>query len=191
MSTEEATFHIGDAVVYGMQGTGWVHSLLTRTIEGVPRHLYEIVLEKNRGEVLVPCAEATALGLRHTLPAAEVPAVLRRLQQGAARPLLRGQGEDHYTWCKRRLREGGALGLAEVRRFLHDLEQVEHLVHPRLRQLRTYVYTQLPAEIARALQCSLTTAEQLVATALTSTQPVPLPTAAAQQQTCAAPEPVG
>ena len=75
MSTEEATFHIGDTVVYGMQGTGRVHNILTRTIEGVPRHLYEIVLEKNKGEVLVPRAEATALGLRHTLRAAEVPAV--------------------------------------------------------------------------------------------------------------------
>ena len=185
MSTEEATFHIGDTVVYGMQGTGRVHNILTRTIEGVPRHLYEIVLEKNKGEVLVPRAEAAALGLRHILRALEVPAVLRRLQQGASRPLRRSQGEDHYTWCKRRLREGGVLGLAEVRRFLHDLEQVESLVHPRLRQLRAYVYAQLPAEIAQALQCSLTTAEQLVATALTSTHPVVLPTSVA------ATEPVG
>src|SRR5215510_3870392 len=175
MSTEEATFHIGDTVVYGMQGTGRVHNILTRTIEGVPRHLYEIVLEKNKGEVLVPRAEATALGLRHILRALEVPAVLRCLQQGASRPLRRSQGEDHYTWCKRRLREGGVLGLAEVRRFLHDLEQVESLVHPRLRQLRAYVYAQLPAEIAQALRCSLSTAERLIDSALTSTHPIVLP----------------
>jgi CarD family transcriptional regulator len=180
MSNGEATFHIGDTVVYGMQGTGRVHNTLTRTIEGVPRHLYEIVLEKNKGEVLVPLAEATALGLRHALRASEVPQVLRRLQQEASRSLQRGQGEDHYTWCKRRLREGGILGLAEVRRFLHDLEQVESLVHPRLRQLRAYVYAQLPAEMAPALQCALTTAERLIDTALTSTHPVALPTAAPQ-----------
>ncbi len=180
-----ATFQIGDTVVYGMQGTGRIHNVLTRTIEGVPRHVYEIVLEKNRGEVLVPVEEATALGLRHALRASEVPQVLRRLQQVPSRPVQRGQGEDHYTWCKRRLREGGALGLAEVRRFLHDLEKVESIVHPRLRQLRAYVYAQLPAEIAQALHCSLATAEQLVDTALTSTQPVALPTSAAET------EPVG
>ena len=184
MSNGEATFHIGDTVVYGMQGTGRIHNILTRTIEGVPRHWYEIVLEKNRGEVLVPLAEAATLGLRHALRASEVPQVLRRLQQGASRPLQRGQSEDHYTWCKRRLRQGDVLGLAEVRRFLHDLEQVESVVHPRLRQLRAYVYTQLPAEIAQALQCSLTTAEGLVDTALTSTHPVTLPT-------CTETEPVG
>ena len=185
MINVEATFQIGDTVVYGMQGTGRIHNVLTRTIEGTPRHVYEIMLEKNRGEVLVPVEEATTLGLRHALRAAEVPQVLRRLQQVASRPVQRGQGEDHYTWCKRRLREGGELGLAEVRRFLHDLEKVESIVHPRLRQLRAYVYAQLPAEIAQALGCSLTTAEQLVDTALTSTQPVALPTSAAET------EPVG
>ena len=184
MTNAEVTFHIGDTVVYGMQGTGRIHNILTRTMEAVPRQLYEIVLEKNRGEVLVPLEEATALGLRHALQASQVPQVLRRLQQGASRPLQRGQGEDHYTWCKRRLRQGDVLGLAEVRRFLHDLEQVESVVHPRLRQLRAYVYTQLPAEIAQALQCSLTTAEGLVDTALTSTHPVTLPT-------CTETEPVG
>lgn len=184
MINAAATFHIGDTVVYGMQGTGRIHDILTRTIEGVPRHWYEIVLEKNRGEVLVPLEEAAALGLRHTLRASEVPQVVQRLQQEASRSLQRGQGEDHYTWSKKRLRQGDVLGLTEIRRFLHDLEQVETLVHPRLRQLRAYVYTQLPAELAQALQCSLSTAERLVDTALTSPHPVVLPT-------CAETEPVG
>lgn len=176
MINAEAIFHVGDIVVYGMQGTGRIHNILIRTIEGVPRHLYEIVLEKNKGEVLVPLKEATALGLRYALQAAEVPQVVQRLQQEASRSLQRGQGEDHYTWSKKRLRQGDVLGLAEVRRFLHDLEQAETLVHPRLRQLRAYVYTQLPAEIAQALRCSLSTAERLVATALISTYPIVLPT---------------
>ena len=57
----------------------------------------------------------------------------------------------------------------------------------------TYVYTQFPAEIAQALRCSLSTAERLVDTALTSTHPIALPTSAAaqQQQTCGETEPVG
>ena len=184
MINAEATFHTGDTVVYGMQGTGRIHHILTRTMEGVPRHLYEIVLEKNRGEVLVPLEEAAALGLRHALRTSEVPQVVQHLQQEASRSLQRGQGEDHYTWCKKCLRQGDALGLAEVRRFLHDLDQMESIVHPRLRQLRVYVYTQLPAEIAQALRCSLSAAEGLVDTALTSAHPVVLPP-------CAETEPIG
>ena len=104
-----------------------------------------------------------------------MPQVVQRLQQAASQPALRGQSESHYSWCKQRLRQGQALGLAEVRRFLHDLEQVENFANLRLRQLRSYVYVELPAEIAQALGCSLATAEHLVDTALTSKHPVALP----------------
>jgi RNA polymerase-interacting CarD/CdnL/TRCF family regulator len=175
MTSAEATFHTGDAVVYAMQGIGRIKNIVTRTTEGRQQDFYQIELEKSKGEVLVPVEDAAAFGLRHTLPASEVPQVLQRLQQAASRPALRGQSEPHYLWCKQRLRQGQALGLAEVRRFLHDLEQVESFSNLRLRQLRSYIYAQLPAEIARALGCSLVTAEHLVDMALTSKRPVPLP----------------
>ena len=174
MTSAEATFHTGDTVVYAMQGIGRIKNIVTRTTEGRQQDFYQIELEK-KGEVLVPVEDATAFGLRHTLPASEVPQVLQRLQQAASRPALRGQSEAHYLWCKQLLRQGQALGLAEVRRFLHDLEQVESFSNLRLRQLRSYVYAQLPAEIAQALGCSLATAEHLVDTALTSKRPVALP----------------
>jgi len=175
MTSAEATFHIGDTVVYAMQGIGRIKSIVTRTTEGRQRGFYQIELEKNKGEVLVPVEDAAALGLRHALPASEVPPVLQRLQRAASRPALRGQSEHHYLWCKQRLRQGQALGLAEVRRFLHDLEQVESFANIRLRQFRSYVYAELPTEIAQALGCSLATAEHLVDTALTSKHPVALP----------------
>ena len=175
MTSAEATFHTDDTVVYAMQGIGRIKNIVTRTTEGRPQGFYQIVLEKNKGEVLVPVEDATAFGLRHTLSAPEVPQVLQRLQQAASQPALRGQSESHYSWCKQRLRQGQALGLAEVRRFLHDLEQVENFANLRLRQLRSYVYVELPAEIAQALGCSLATAERLVDTALTSKHPVALP----------------
>jgi len=175
MTSAEATFHIGDTVVYAMHGIGRIQDIITRTTEGRPQGFYQIALEKNKGEVLVPVGDAAALGLRYALSASEVPQVLQRLQRTASRPALRGQSEQHYLWCKQRLRQGQALGLAEVRRFLRDLEQVESFSNLRLRQLRSYVYAQLPAEIAQALGCSLATAEHLVNTALTSKRPVALP----------------
>jgi CarD family transcriptional regulator len=175
MTSAEATFHIDDTVVYAMHGIGRIKNIVTHTTEGRPQSFYQIELEKNKGEVLVPVEDAAVHGLRYTLSASEVPQVLQRLQQAASRPALRGQSESHYLWCKQRLRQGQALGLAEVRRFLHDLEQVENFTNLRLRQLRSYVYAELPAEIAQALGCSLATAEHLIDTALTSKHPVALP----------------
>jgi CarD family transcriptional regulator len=175
MTSAEATFHIGDTVVYAMHGIGRINSSVTRTTEGRPQEFYQIGLEKNKGELLVPVEDAAALGLRPALQASEVPQVLQKLQQAASQPVLRGQSENHYLWCKQRLRQGQALGLAEVRRFLHDLEQIESFANLRLRQLRSYIYAQLPTEIAQALSCSLATAEHLVDTALTSKHPVALP----------------
>ena len=175
MPSTEATFHIDDTVVYAMHGIGRIKTIVTRATEGRLQDFYKIVLEKNNGEVLVPVEDAAALGLRLALSASEVPQVLQRLQQAASRPVLRGQSESHYLWCKQRLRQGQALSLAEVRRFLHDLEQVENFVNLRLRQLRSYVYIELPTEIAQALGCSLATAEHLVDTVLTSKHPMALP----------------
>jgi len=96
MISAEATFQIGDTVVYAMQGIGRIKSIVTRTTEGRQRGFYQIELEKNKGEVLVPVEDAAALGLRHALPASEVPQVLQRLQRAASRPALRGQSEHHY-----------------------------------------------------------------------------------------------
>ena len=175
MTSAEATFHIGDTVVYAMQGIGRIKDITTRTAVGRQQGFYQIELEKNKGEVLVPVEDAAAHGLRHALSASEVPQVLQRLQQAASQPVLRGKSENHYLWCKQRLRQGQALGLAEVRRFLHDLEQVENFTNLRVRQLRSYVYAELPTEIAKALGGSLATAEHLIDTALTYKHPVALP----------------
>jgi CarD family transcriptional regulator len=175
MTSTEATFHIGDTVVYAMQGSGRIKNTVTRTAEGRQQGFYQIELEKHKGEVLVPVEDAAALGLRHALQASEVPQVLQQLRRASSRPALRGQSEHHYLWCKQRLRQGQTLGLAEVRRFLHDLEQVESFANLRLRQLRSYVYVQLSTEISQSLGCSLTTAEHLVDAALTSKHPVALP----------------
>src|SRR5438093_11481788 len=100
MTSAEATFHIDDTVVYAMQGIGRIKNIVTRTTEGRQQGFYQIELEKNKGEVLVPVEDATALGLRPALQAVEVPQVLKRLQQPASRPVLRGQSEHHYVWCK-------------------------------------------------------------------------------------------
>ncbi|HEY7494024.1 MAG TPA: CarD family transcriptional regulator [Candidatus Tectomicrobia bacterium] len=176
MISADTTFQVGDTVVYAMHGTGQIVDILTQTVEGTAQDFYRIVLTEKRGQVLVPVEEANPHGLRHPMQASEVPQVIQQLQQAATRSPRQRHPEDAYTWGKRRLREGQAAGLAEVRRFLHELEQMESITTPHMRQLRTYVYTQLPAEIAQALGDSQATADRLVDTALTSTRPIVLPT---------------
>src|SRR5213592_3699180 len=96
MTSAEATFHIGDTVVYAMQGIGRINNIVTSTTDGRPQGFYQIGLEKNKGEVLVPVEDAAVLGLHHALAAAEVPQVLQRLQQAASEPVHGGgQGRRH------------------------------------------------------------------------------------------------
>jgi CarD family transcriptional regulator len=187
------TFHIGDWVVYPLHGLGRIDRLLTRVVAGVPQHFYQIALEKPGGTVLVPVSAARALGLRRALLASEVQWIVTCLQQAATRPLQRRHSADHYAWCKERLRQGDVLGLAEVQRFLHELQRVEGLTNPHLQRLRTYVCKQLSMEIAYALDCPLATAQHLVATALTTGSPValPLPAATAESPLLRAAEPIG
>ena len=175
-----ATFHIGERIVYPMYGIGRVDALCTRIIDAQPQCCYQLVMEgKTKGEVLVPVASAQALGLRLVLQASQVPQVLQQVQQAATQPVTRGQVRKHYAWCKARLRQGDALGLAEVWRFLYDLEQVETGPNFQLQHLRDYVGKQFPAEIASALHCTHAVARHLLTTALTSERPVVLPSPAA------------
>ncbi len=168
MDTRTA-FHTGERIVYPLHGMGRIDDVCLQTIEGQPQRCYRLMLAgRARGEVLVPVAYAKALGLRHVLQASQVPQVLGQVQQAATQPVQRGQARQHYAWCKARLRQGDVLGLAEVWRFLHDLEPVERITNPQLQHLRDYVHQQLPAEIATALHCTHTVARHLLTTALTS-----------------------
>jgi CarD family transcriptional regulator len=178
MNSAHTTFQIGDTVVYAMHGIGQITNILTQTVEGAPQGFYQIVLTAKRGQVLVPVEEAHTHGLRYPMQASEVPQIIQQLQQAATRSPRQRHAEDAYTWGKRRLREGQTAGLAEVRRFFHELEQIETITTPHMRQLRAYVYTQLPTEIAHALGDAQATAERLVDMALTSTRPIALLTRA-------------
>ena len=172
----QTAFSIGEKIVYPMHGMGRIEEVCIRMIEAQPQSCYRLVLEgKSQGEVFVPVTCAETLGLRYLLQADQVPEVLQQVQQEATQPVQRGQETQHYGWCKARLRQGDALGLAEVWRFLHDLEQVETITNPQLRHLRDYVHKQLPAEIAAALHCTRAVAQHLLSTALTSKRPVALP----------------
>ena len=170
------TFDIGETVVYAMHGIGRVTDIVTKTVEGPPQRFYQIALDSRcGGEVLVPVAGTRDVRLRRALQATEVAPVLQQLQRPLSQSLERGQGTRYYAWCKERLQQGDAQGLAEVRRLLHDLAQIEIITNVHLKRIRDYVSAQLPTEIAHALQCPHVAAERLVACALASERPLTIP----------------
>ena len=169
----QAEFRIGERIVYPLHGMGRVDEVCLRIVDDEPEFYYRLVLErKAKGEALVPLNSAQALGLRPVLRASQVSEVFQHLQRSAPQPVTPGQRLHHYAWCKSRLRQGDALGLAEVWRFLHDLEQVEKITHVQMQHLRDYVGKQLPAELAVALDCTDAEAEHLLVQTLTSEDPV-------------------
>jgi RNA polymerase-interacting CarD/CdnL/TRCF family regulator len=170
------TYYIGETVVYAMHGIGRVSDIITRTVEGPPQRFYQITLDSRcGGEVLVPVDGARDLGLRRVLQASEVAQVLQQLQRPASQLLERGQGTRYYAWCKERIQQGDACGLAEVRRLLHDLAQIERITNIHLKRMRDYVSAQLPTEIAHAWQCPHAAAERLVTCALALQRPPAVP----------------
>ena len=169
----QAEFRIGERIVYPLHGMGRVDEVCLRIVDEEPEFYYRLALErKTKGEVLVPVSSAQALGLRPVLTPSQVSGVLQHVQRSAPQPVTPGQRPQHYEWCKSRLRQRDVLGLAEVWRFLHDLEQVETIPHVQMQHLRDYVREQLPAELAVALNCTDAEAEHLLSQALTSEGPV-------------------
>ena len=125
--------------------------------------------------VWLPVCHASSRGLRRPLNTGETSHALQQLQQATTRKPQRKQSLHHYTWCKERLRQGDALGLWEVRRFLHDLKALESLNTPEWRYLQAYVTTQTALELTQALGCAPDIAAHLIETALLSTDPLQLP----------------
>jgi CarD family transcriptional regulator len=174
MSTKR-TFAIGETIVYPLHGNGRVHDIVTQAFGDCQQRCYHLVFDDVEASVLLPVGQAKTYGLRRPLKNRETRRALRQLQQTTARPLQRKQGLRHYTWCKERLRQGDALGLWEVCRFLHDMKSIENFNTPEWRFLQTYVRTQTARELTQALGCAPDVAAELIETALVAQGPVQLP----------------
>ena len=174
MTSAEATFHIGDTVVYAMQGIGRIKDITTRTTEGRQRDFYHIELGKTR----VKCwyLAKTPLPLAYAM----------RCRPRRSRRCFSGCSEQpHGQCCGDRVNSiicGVSSAYGRDRRQVWRRCDASCMNSNRSRVSLTSVYvssapmyTPSCPEIAQALGCSLATAEHLVNTALTSTHPVALP----------------
>lgn len=113
----EATFAVGDFVVYPVVGVGRIDGIESRHILGVDVELLSIRFAKVNVTVLVPRATTARVGLRKLVGRSDVAAVYRTL---ASRPC-----RTRSVWAKRepefrsKVYSGNLLAAAEVARDLY------------------------------------------------------------------------
>ena len=77
MSTDNAVFRVGDAVVYPLQGVGSIISCEKRR----EREYYRIGIAASDMDVLLPVENASALGLRHLATVTEAKKAISSLSE--------------------------------------------------------------------------------------------------------------
>jgi CarD family transcriptional regulator len=140
-------FELGDKAVFPGQGVAEIISIDEKDIAGSRQRFYVLrVLDTNR-KIMVPVANADAVGLRPLISEDEICTILDVLRE-------RGSA-DNQTWNRRyrgfmdKIKTGSIFDVAEVLRDLSRLKQSKHLSFGERRMLET-AGTLLIKEIATA-----------------------------------------
>ena len=113
----EATFEVGDKAVYPVHGVAEVVDIETREIGGHTQAVYVLRIAESGLKIMVPCANANAVGLRELIDTDEVDEVYDILRSKEA-------GTDNQTWNRRqreymeKIKTGSVFEIAEVLRDL-------------------------------------------------------------------------
>ena len=105
-------FKIGDKVVYPNHGVGVIEQISYGTLEGRTQTYYMLRISSSALKVMVPCSNATAVGLRPVMRNSETIKVLGYIEKG--------KFNSHHDWKHRfkenseRMKGGSLLEIAEV-----------------------------------------------------------------------------
>ena len=131
------TFKIGDLAVYPAHGVAIIENLEDRSISGQKHSFYILRVLDSNATIMVPVANASAVGLRKVMKKAMVPKVYSILKE--KRDLL----SDSQTWNRRyrdyteKLKTGCAMEVAKVLRDLYTLKIDKELSFGERRMLDT------------------------------------------------------
>lgn len=131
------TFKIGDLAVYPAHGVAVIENLEDRSISGEEHSFYILRVLDSNATIMVPVANASAVGLRKVMKKAMVPKVYSILKE--KRDLL----SDSQTWNRRyrdyteKLKTGCAMEVAKVLRDLYTLKLDKELSFGERRMLDT------------------------------------------------------
>ena len=82
VDTRPMPFKVGEKVVYPNHGVGMIDQIAHSNLNGQSEKYYLVRVFTNGLKVTVPCLNAHTVGLRRTIKPAEIPQVLRHLENG-------------------------------------------------------------------------------------------------------------
>ena len=119
-------FKVGDMAVYPGHGVGVIEGVETRDIAGTRQTFYVLKILENVMTIMVPTANADAIGMRDVIPTEEVDDIYEVLQERDI-PL------DKQTWNRRyreymaKIKTGSPYEVARVLRDLYILKGDKNL----------------------------------------------------------------
>jgi CarD family transcriptional regulator len=135
-ATPEVEFKVGDKAVYPAQGVAEVVSIDEKDIAGARQRFYVLRILDTDRKIMVPVANANAVGLRQVISEQEIMEIFDILQE-------RTIGFDTQTWNRRyrgfmdKIKTGSIYDVAEVLRDLYRLKASKQLSFGERRMLDT------------------------------------------------------
>ncbi len=148
----EPAFEVGDKAVYPVHGVAEVVEIEDREIGGQPHSVYILKIVETGLKIMVPCANAEAVGLRGIIEQGEVNEVYDILKSKEV-------ASDNQTWNRRyreymeKIKTGSVFEIAEVLRDLSLLRKQKELSFGERRMLDT-AQTLLVRELALAQEAT-------------------------------------
>jgi CarD family transcriptional regulator len=159
MSSADANFHIGDKVVYPNHGVGVIEQIGSRSIGANVERYYLLNIKASSLKVMVPCHNATSVGLRRVIRNGEVQKVLDLLS--VSENGSNGDWKDRFKENSDRMRTGSLLEVAGVLKSLIALHQTKPLSFREKKMLERARYL-LVSELALARNCDECKIEELL-----------------------------
>jgi CarD family transcriptional regulator len=157
-------FELGDKVFHPVHGAGNIVEVKERRSLGNARRYYSIeLLSQPKTLLMVPVASAEEIGLRMSMPQAELDQVWGVLR--ATPQVLPADHEQRYEVLRDRLRGGDILQIAAALRDMAWREERERRLTKQGKRLYDESLTLLAGEVAIAQDSDLSAAEaQIVET---------------------------
>ena len=163
MGSSDLNFHIGDKVVYPNHGVGVIEQISSRMIGTTLEKFYLLNIKASSLKVMVPCQNATSVGLRRVVRNGEVQKVLDLLSGGESNG--NGDWKDRFKENSDRMRTGSLFEVAGVLKNLISLHQAKPLSFREKKMLERARYL-LVSELAMARNCEESKVEELLTAAL-------------------------
>lgn len=118
-------FGIGDKVVYPMHGAGVIEAIEEREVLGEFRQYYVMHIPVGNMKVFIPLNNVAQLGIRQIISKAEIPEVLKILENESQLPAL--AWNRRYRANLDRIKSGNIFSVAEVVRSLSQRDREKGL----------------------------------------------------------------